>query len=251
MPSKFRQRLAEKKQLIGTMQMYGLPEITEMISQLGFDYIWIDLEHAPIDIYTAQTLLQSFRNNCLSLIRIPEKDFIWAKRVLEIGVDVVVFPQVKTVEDVKEAIRACKYPPIGERGVGAARAQNYGLNFQEYLQAANEETAIMIQVEHIDAVNTIEELIAFTEVDSVVIGPYDMSASMGIPGQVTHPEVLAAIETVKLACQKNKTPIGIFTNDAATANNYLKQQHFDFVALSIDMNLLRAAAQNALSLALG
>ena len=250
MPSKFRQRLVTKKQLIGTLQMYGLPEITEMLSQLGFDYIWFDLEHAPIDIYTAQTLLQALRNDCLSVIRIPEKDFIWAKRVLEIGADVVVFPQVKTVEDIQEAIRACKYPPVGERGIGAARAQNYGLNFQEYIQGANEETAIMIQVEHIEAVNNINALINFTEVDSVVIGPYDMSASMGIPGQITHPDLLEAIATVKTACNKNKTPIGIFTNDPQQAKLYLAEK-FDFVALSIDMNLLRTAAQNALSMAFG
>ncbi len=174
------------------------------------DWLWIDLEHGNLDFRDAQTLVQSIGNRCAALVRVPSQDEVWLKKVLDIGIDGVIVPQVKTAEEAQRIVNLCLYPPEGIRGVGIARAQGYGITFQEYVQQANERTAIVLQIEHIDAVKNIDEILAVKGVDAILIGPYDLSGSLDKLGEVQHPEVVDTIQSILAACTQHNIPAGIF-----------------------------------------
>src|SRR5206468_8793453 len=143
-----------------------------------------DLEHAPLSLERAQQLIQAVAGQAGTVIRVPWNDAVHIKRALDLGCDGVIVPQVRTAEEARQAVAAAKYPPAGVRSVGIARAQQYGMKLQEYVVSANDKVAVMVQIEHVDAVPHINEIIGVSGVDAIVIGPYDLSASMGRPGEI-------------------------------------------------------------------
>ena len=139
-------------------------------------------------------------------MRVPWNDPVHIKRALDLGCDGIIVPQVKTVDEARLAVAAAKYPPAGIRSVGIARAQQYGMTLQDYVQSANDRVSILLQIEHTDAVAHIDEILAVPGVDAIVVGPYDLSASMGRPGQFAHPEVAEVIAALAKACREHKMP---------------------------------------------
>ena len=187
-PHSFRERLLRGDRLIGTTVTLPSPEVAEILSRVGFDWLWIDTEHSPYDTLMAQRLLQAAGPGFPSIIRVPWADDVWIKKALDTGATGVIVPQVNTADDARRVVAACKYPPAGTRGVGSTRAHTYGLEFQSYIDTANRETAIIVQAEHIEAVDNIEEITAVEGLDALMVGPYDLSASMGKIGQVSQIE---------------------------------------------------------------
>jgi 2-keto-3-deoxy-L-rhamnonate aldolase RhmA len=240
-------QLQKRHPLIGTMVTIGSSMISEILSSCGFDWLWIDMEHSTINLEQVQHLVQSMRNNCASIVRVPFNDHIWIKQVLDIGVDGIIVPQVMNAQEAENAIKAAKYPPRGIRGVGGSRAQGYGLNFSNYIQEANDRGLVVLQIEHVDAVRNIEEILQVPGFDAIMIGPSDLAASFGKLGQPQDPEVQTAIETVRSACAKHKMPAGIFALHPEDARKYLKQG-FQLVATGIDSHYLWGAAKASLSL---
>lgn len=241
MDTPFRSRLLCGEVLIGTVVSLSAPEITEILSQAGFDWLFIDLEHSPLDPHAAQALIQAAGGRVASILRVPLNDEIWLKKALDTGADGVMVPQVNTAEDARRAVRLCKYPPQGTRSAGVGRAHAYGLHMQEYFENANVQTAVIIQVKHIDAVRNIGEILDVDGVDAVLIGPYDLSASMGLIGQVEHPEVQAAIRQVRQRCQACSKPLGVFVGSAQRAREYIREG-FSLIAASTDTLMLVQAA---------
>lgn len=242
----FRQRLrANDTPLIGTLITLPCAEIADALSRLSFDWLWIDLEHGNLDLRDAQMLVQSIGNRCASLVRVPSQDEVWLKKVLDIGIDGVIVPQVKTAEEAQRLVSLCQYPPQGVRGVGIARAQGYGITFQEYIQQANEHTSIVLQIEHIDAVKNIHEILAVEGVDAVLIGPYDLSGSLQKLGEVQHPEVVETIQSILDACVQHNMPAGIFCATPEQAAHWQKAG-VNLLAIGIDITFLWRAAQQAL-----
>ena len=241
MKTDFRSKLKRGETLIGTLMTLPSPEIAELFSNAGFDWLFIDMEHSPLDVREAQSILQAVGERCACVIRVPLNDEIWIKKALDIGASGIIIPQVNFRQEAERAVRFCKYPPQGSRGVGVARAHGYGAHLQDYLNNANEEIAVIVQAEHVDSVNHVQEIVSVTGIDAVLVGPYDLSASMGKIGQVTDAEVQAAIARVKVACASAHMPIGIFAATAEAVKPFMREG-YSLIAVGIDTIFLVEAA---------
>jgi 2-keto-3-deoxy-L-rhamnonate aldolase RhmA len=197
--------------LIGTLVSLPLPEISEMLSQVGFDWLFIDMEHSTLSLSDAQRLLLAIQGDCNGLVRIAENSAVCIKQALDLGADGIIVPAVNSAEEARQAVQSAKYPPVGNRSVGIGRAHQYGFQFSDYVSQANATTAVIIQIEHIQAVRNLTEILAVPGIDGVFIGPYDLAGSMNRMGDVQHPDVQEAIQYVKAICRQQGMPIGIFT----------------------------------------
>jgi len=217
----FTQRLRQNDLLLGTMLTLPSPELAEMISSCGYDWLFMDGEHGNLSTLDWQRMLQAVAGRSAAIIRVATNSEREIKKVLDIGADGIIAPQVNTADEARHVVACCKYPPQGIRGVGLARAQGYGRNFADYMETANDRIAVIVQAEHIDAVNNIDQIVEVDGIDAVFIGPYDLSASMGLMGQVDHPEVVEAIDRVGRACQQRGIPLGYFGTTAESVQDYM------------------------------
>ena len=238
-------RLAQRDVLVGPLITLSSPEVAELVGQVGFDYLWIETEHAPMDVSQAQMMIQAVGGRCPCVVRVPENAEVWIKKALDVGCDGIVVPQVKSAAEAEAAIKCCLYPPAGQRSVGIGRAHGYGMSFQEYVAAANDRLAIILQVEHVDGVRNVESIVNTPGIDAVLVGPYDLSGSMDLLGQVDHPRVVEAIREIKRYCDAAGVPAGIFVSDPQAANRYIADG-FTLIALGTDALYLWQSARQAL-----
>lgn len=211
----------------------------------GFDWIFVDLEHGAIGIEAAQQLAQLCNGRAAAVVRVPENSEVWIKKMLDLGYDGVVVPQVNSAEEARAAVASAKYPPLGCRSVGIARAHKYGAEFQEYVATANESTSVIVQIEHITAVENAESIVTVEGVDAAFIGPYDLSGSMNRLGDVAHADVQNAIARAFDVCKANGLPVGIFAANVEIASSLLNKG-YDFIAVGMDMSILANAAKSLL-----
>jgi 2-keto-3-deoxy-L-rhamnonate aldolase RhmA len=216
-------RLASTNPLLGTLISTSSTEVAEALSLCGFEWLFIDLEHSAVDLSAAQRIIQTISPRTYGVIRIPDNSAEHFKKALDTGCNGVVVPMIKSVSEAERAVRFAKYAPLGERSVGLARAQAYGLNFDGYLKSANQKVALILQIEHKDAVERVEEIIAVPGVDAILIGPYDLSASMGLLGQTSVAPVVEAIGRVRKACLNAKMPFGSFCMTATKAQEEIAE----------------------------
>jgi 2-dehydro-3-deoxyglucarate aldolase len=240
----FRQRLKSGALLFGTLVTLPSPEIAELLGALGYDWLFIDAEHGAFGMDVAQRLLQA-AGNCPCVVRVPAAEEVWIKKALDIGAAGIIVPQIESAKQAEEVVRCCKYPPQGRRGVGIGRAHGYGLRFKETLAQANESVAVILQAEREEAVRDIDAIAAIPGVDAVLIGPYDLSASLGVMGQVDHPRVVEAIATVRSACLERGVKLGFFGVSAAAVMPYV-QQGFTLIAVGSEATLLIRSARESL-----
>jgi len=245
MSGMLRLKLQERKPLIGTFLTIPSPETAEILAGAGFDWLFIDMEHTTIDVKDVQRILQAVQNQCPCIIRVPSKEEVWMKRVLDTGAEGIIVPHINSVQEATQIIQFCKYPPAGSRSIGISRAQGYGMHFNPYMDNANENIMIIPQIEHIDGVRNIEPIVKVPGIDAVFIGPYDLSGSMGKAGKIKDPDVQKAIENVKTECVKNNLPIGIFCTNAQTAKQFIDLGYM-LIAMGMDSLLLASAVKQAL-----
>ena len=226
--------------MIGTIVSFNSAAVVELMSQRDFDWLFIDAEHGALSIDSLENLVRA--SEVPVLLRIPNHLESSVKQALEIGVQGIIVPQVNSAQAAAEIVHYAKYPPEGGRGVGVGRANGYGMAFAEYLSTANSETLVVAQIEHADAVACVGDIVATPGLSAVLVGPNDLAASMNLLGQTEHPDVLAAIEKVRLAAEKAQLPIGIFHGDPVKAIEY-GQQGFSLVACGVDSIILGNAAQ--------
>lgn len=248
MSDTFRARLCRGDRLIGPLITLPSPDVADLLSRIGFDYLWIDLEHSPINISQAQTLIQATAGRCPTVVRVPENSEAWIKKALDTGCDGIVIPQIHSAAEARSAVESCLYPPAGRRGAGITRAHGYGLAFGDYVASANDSLAVILQVEHTDAVNDIQGILTTPGVSALLVGPYDLSGSMGLLGQVNHPRVAGAVEKVRQASLAAHMPIGIYTGDADGARAAL-DHGFTLIALASDVAYIINGARTALAAA--
>ena len=241
----FRQRLLSNETLIGTLIATPSNENVELLSSLGFDWLFIDAEHGAFGPEQVISMLQA-AHECPCLVRIPGPDEAWIKKVLDAGAEGIIVPQINSLEEAKSVINYSKYPPLGKRGVGLGRAHGYGKDFSRYLEDANEQTVIVLQAETESVLSCIDEISALNSVDAILIGPYDLSASLGHIGEITHPAVQNAIESVKQACTKNNTQLGIFGVSAENVTPY-KSLGFTLLTVGVDTIFLQTSALSELN----
>ena len=208
--SNFKQRLLAGDRLYGTMLTLPCPSIAEILAGTGFDWLFLDGEHGPLETAETLAILQAVSQRIACLVRVPSASETSIKKVLDLGAHGVIVPQVNSAEQAEQIVQWCKYPPQGTRGVGLARAHGYGQAFSEYVENANDQTLVVIQAEHRDAVKNIDEITKVKGVDAILLGPYDLSASLNKTGQIRDPEVVQAIETICNASRKAGLPLGSF-----------------------------------------
>jgi 2-keto-3-deoxy-L-rhamnonate aldolase RhmA len=218
----------------------------EIMADVGFDWIGIDSEHVPSSFETIQSLLIGLKGTeAAVLARVPWNDRVAIKRTLDLGVDGVVVPWVNTEEEARSAVAACKYAPEGVRGIGPRRAARYGRIAVEYVEHANEEIFVAVQAETAEAVQNARGIMGVRGVDAVVIGPLDLSLSLGIVWQFDDPKMVAAIESVIEAGKETGVPVGMLTG-AAMAKKWIAKG-VQLVSIGGDAGMLREGLNGALS----
>ena len=245
MAASLKDALRGPEPLIGTLVTTASPEVAEVLALAGFDWLFIDLEHGSLSIHDAQRAIQAVASRCFTVVRVADATAENVKRVLDTGCDGIIAPHVNSAEEARRIVALCKYPPLGERSVGLGRAQGYGLTFADYIASANARTVVIVQIEHKDGVANVEEIAAVPGVDALFVGPYDLSASMDLMGQVSDARVLAAIEKVRAACAAAKMTFGIFCSTTEQAAAAIKTGA-RLVAVGTDLMHMANAARTAL-----
>jgi len=235
--------------LLGTLITVASPSVSESLSASGLDWLFFDLEHSVLDLAAVQSMIQAMRPGCLSFIRVEEPAAVYVKRALDTGCSGVIVPQVNSVAIARAMVSAAKFAPLGARGVGLGRAVGYGASLAAGLKSENQRTSLVAQIEHVDAVAAVDQIVAIEGIDAVLVGPYDLSSSLGIPGEVTDSRVQDRIQRVLDAARAAGKPAGIFVGSAEAARREIARG-FKFVAVGSDLTHLAAAAQ-ALCAAVG
>jgi len=207
MKNPVKHKLKNGQKTIGGFLQTLSPVAAEIMAQAGFDWLIVDLEHAPGDFTNLQAQLQAMNGSgVVPFARAPWNDMVAIKRILDTGVMGVLVPYVNTREEAEAAVAACKYPPQGVRGVaGSPRATGYTGNTMPYLSSANDETIVMIAVETMEAVGNLDGILEVEGLDGIFIGPVDLASSMGYlgdPGQAEVQEAIARIESKVFASDK-------------------------------------------------
>lgn len=236
----FKQALKEQRVQIGFWLALGEVSSTEICAGAGFDWLLIDGEHTPNDLRSILAQLQVIAGYPAThaVARVPSDDAIIIKQYLDLGVQTLLVPMVDSAEQAAAVVRACRYPPEGQRGVGGARAARWG-RYPAYLREANAEVCVLVQVETRAALSDLDRICAVDGVDGVFIGPADLAASMGFPGQPGHAEVQAATLDAFGRIRAAGKAAGILTRDETLARQYLDQGAV-FVAVGLDAHLLAA-----------
>jgi len=228
----FTERLRNGDLLIGTLISLPSPEIVEILSHAGYDWLFIDAEHGAFNPQQTQPMLQA-AGDTPCIIRVPAGDDVWIKKALDIGAAGIIVPQVHTAEQAEQIINQCKYSPVGNRGVGIGRAHTYGLSFENTIKNANDETAVILQAESQRAIDNIEEIVKVPGLDAILVGPYDLSASLGRIGEVNHPKVQEAINLVADVCKAAEIKLGYFGVNASAVKPAI-DHGFTLIAAGVD-----------------
>jgi len=240
-------RLKEKFQnhdlTLGLWVTLESASITEIATVMGLDWILVDAEHGHLDLKEIMEHVRATRNtDTTPLVRIEEIEQGNIKRVLDIGAEGILVPQVRTAEDVATAIRFAKYPPVGVRGIGAERATRWAMGIQGYTATANENILVIPLIENMDAVHNFESILSVPGIDAIFFGPHDLAASCGYLGEWAHPQVMEHIFTMRRAAEAAGLPTGIMTANPAEARKR-REQGFNMLAIGIDTVLMVRAAQ--------
>lgn len=237
----FRSRLKQRDLLLGTMVTLPNAAVAEILADVGFDWLFIDGEHGPLQTQEILSILQAVGHRTPCLVRVPSATEVPIKAALDLGADGIIVPQVNTAAQAANIVQWARYAPQGSRGVGLARAHGYGRKFREYVENANEQTVVVVQAEHIQAVENIEEIVRVPGVDAVLLGPYDLSASLGKMGQIDDPVVTAAIDRVTTVCQQSLMPLGYFGVTASAVQPFI-ERGYTLITSGVDTLLLGQAA---------
>jgi len=246
--SKLKAALKSNQLTIGSWITLAHPAIAEIMANAGFDWLTVDLEHSVITIREAKDLIRvSTLCGVPALVRLTDNDPNQIKRVMDAGASGIIVPMVSSAAEAKAAVAAMHYPPKGNRGVGLARAHGYGATFEEYRKWLFEESVCIAQIENISAVENIEEILSVEGVDGYILGPYDLSASMGLIGQLDHPDVLKATKDVLLAGLELNVPGGLHVvePDIEKLEANIKLG-FKFLAYSLDTRMIDTVCRTGL-----
>ncbi|MBT5399563.1 2,4-dihydroxyhept-2-ene-1,7-dioic acid aldolase [bacterium] len=240
-----KQQLKNRELTIGSWITLGNTSIAEILANAGYDWLVVDLEHTTISLDQAGELIRTIElSGVPSLVRLTSNDENQIKRVMDAGATGIVVPMVKNVDDAKSAVAATRYPPLGNRGIGLARAQKYGVAFQEYLKWQNDGPVVVVQIEHIDAVDNLKDILNVEGVDAFIIGPYDLSCSMGIPGEFDSPKFKKIMESIISISNDVNAVSGLHVvePDLVKLDRAIKVGH-KFIAYSVDIRMLDVTAR--------
>jgi 4-hydroxy-2-oxoheptanedioate aldolase len=237
--------LQDGKVVFGPFLKITDPAVVEIMGFSGFDFVIIDEEHGPISMERAQNMIRAAESvNITPVIRVGNNDEAVILRALDIGAQGIEIPQVNSKSDAVRAVKSVKYSPQGERGVCRyVRAANYSsMDKFEYFKSANDETMIIAHIEGVEGVNNLDEILSVPGIDVIFIGPYDLSQSLGIPGEVNHPLVTEKMQEVVSKCKENKVAVGTFADDVETAKSWVSLG-VQYMSFSVDVGILYEASK--------
>lgn len=248
MKNRFRRALLDKTPTFGAWIQIAHPAVAEVLGHVGFDWIAVDVEHGVADLADIAGLFRAIELcGAVPVARLPFNDPIWIKRVLDAGAGGLIIPMVNSAADARAAVDQAKYPPLGKRGYGYSRANQYGHNFETYIREANEEVAVVMQIEHADGIAELDAILGVEGVDGAFIGPLDLSGSYGKTGQMNHPAVMAALRAFRAGCRAHSLAAGMHVVDPAPeAIEGALRDGYTMIALGLDNTLLAQAASAAL-----
>lgn len=242
-------KLRTNQLTIGSWITIGHPSIPEILSSAGFDWLAVDIEHNSIDNMMIQMLIQSIQSRAVAaLVRVSKNEEVVIKHVLDAGADGIIVPRVNNRKDAQRAVEYAKYPPTGKRGVGLSRAQNYGVGFEYYKKWVEEHLVIIAQIEHVDGVKNVDEIIDTPGISAIMIGPYDLSGSLGYPGDYEMPAVIHALQKIEEICVKRKFTMGyhVVPPQIELLEKTISRG-YKFIAFSTDFYLMGEAARSVMS----
>ena len=211
--NKLKYALNNNEVTLGTWVQIPHSSVIEIIAHNcnnKLDWICIDMEHGSIDIESMTNLIRTIEKfDIVPVVRIPKNDYIWIHRVLDAGAKGLVIPMILNESEASEAVSEALYPPMGKRSFGYSRANLYGADFDNYVKNANDEISIIIQVEHINAINNLDSILDIEGIDGTFIGPYDLTGSMGNPGYFDNVEYNDALAFYDDKSKEYNIPTGI------------------------------------------
>ncbi len=248
--NKVRRALREGKTVLGTMVVeFTSPEVARMLAAAGFDYIFIDTEHGAFDHESVTNIIRAGRSMDLTcLVRVPDNAYHLIARTLDLGAHGIMVPRTETREQVENIIRAAKYPPWGSRGFGVRPIiTDYELSpAADQIEHLNEDTIVIAQIESKRAIDDIEDLLSVNGVDVALIGPNDLSISLGVPGEHMHASMIEAIQKVVDTCAQKGIASGIHVRDMSVLQFWM-ERGMTFITCDTDVGLLISAAMQAVN----
>ena len=245
---RLKKRINDGEVTIGSWITLGDSAIAEILLKAGYDWLVVDLEHSTISIQQAGELIRTIDlGGSAPLVRLTSNNPDQIKRVMDAGAHGIIVPSVNSAQDAQDAVSATRYAPNGIRGVGLARAQGYGSKFSEYLEWQKESAIVIVQIEHKDAINNLEEILDVPGVDGFIIGPYDLSCSMGIPGEFEKSEFKYARDCILAKGLDMNCPAGlhIVEPDVLLLEQAISEG-FKFIAYSVDVRMLDFSARKGI-----
>jgi 2-keto-3-deoxy-L-rhamnonate aldolase RhmA len=242
----FKECLRSGDFLVGTWLTLLDPAVPELLAGGGFDLLVADGEHGSVATSDlVQMVIATRAAEVPVLYRVAANEPVRIMHALDAGASGVVIPQVRTVADVERAVSWCRYPPVGLRGIAPRRASGYGRNTADYMATANDSVTCCIQIETHEALESIDTLLDVPGIDTILLGPNDLAASLGHTGEITHPEVEAAIALVIERARAHGIPAGAWTQSPDVARRR-HEQGYQWVTISADYGFMVAAADAAL-----
>ncbi len=241
-----REQLAAGASPVGSWVSLGAPAAAEIVGDLGFDFVVVDTEHTPLSIESAEELIRAVDTvgQTDTVVRVPENDETEIKRALDLGAAGVMAPQVETATEAEALVAATRYPPDGVRGIAGSRANGYGKNIGPYFEAANDEVAVLPQVETATGLTNVAEVAAVDGVDALFVGPADLSADLGCFGEYDAPEFVDAVDRVLAAGEHAGIPVGTLATENAQISMW-DEWGMDFLIVGTDVGYLRQGAATA------
>ncbi len=245
--NRFKRALAANTIPYGIWLMSGAPSTAEALGCAGFDFLVVDMEHVPIDTPQTIDILRAIAGTPASAVtRVPWNDLVMVKRALDAGAQSLMFPFVQTAEEAKRAVAFTRYPPEGVRGVAAMhRASRYG-TVPGYLKSAASELCVIVQIETLSALAHLPDIAAVPGVDSIFVGPGDLSASMGFLGDIATAEVQERLEHAAVECKRLGKPCGIVGPNPEMVAKFVGYG-YSWVAIGSDMSLMVGRGQEWLA----
>lgn len=246
---RLRNKIKSKVLTFGSWITLGHPAIAEIMAKAGFDWLVIDLEHSVIGIDMAGDLIRTI-DLCgvAPLVRLTSNDPNQIKRMMDAGAHGIVVPMVNTPAEAMQAVAATRYAPAGSRGVGLARAQGYGVNFEDHLKWQSDGPVVIVQIEHKDAVDQLGAILQVPGIDGFIIGPYDLSCSMGIPGHFERVEFVDTMTLIRETGKRVGCPAGLHIVEPDLQR--LEQtihEGYTFIAYSVDIRMLDVGVRQGIT----
>lgn len=244
---KLKRKLKAGGAVLGAWLSLNDPVAAELLARSGFDFLLIDTEHGAWSLVALQTTLMAFNGtDTVPIVRVPWNDHVHIKQALDIGVEGILAPMVRTVAECRELVRACRYPPVGGRGFGPRRASNYYRNIDNYVAAANEALFVMPQIEDIATLDVLDEYLAVPGIDAVAIGPNDLSGTTGLFRQHRHPTNKGALDTIIARAQAAGVPVCLGVNSRPEEQRELVARGVRVLLATSDLELLASGARQSI-----